>query len=390
MKILHTSDWHIGRNLAGFSLIEDQRYVLGQLKDYVKKQNIDVLIVAGDVYDRGIPTTESIRLLDDVLFEMISETSAKVLIIAGNHDNAARLAFGNRLYQNNPYIAGEFDVNLPKITLCDEYGEVNFFFLPHFVPERVAQQLRVKVTGVDEAFKLIIEHNRPRIDETKRNVLIAHGFFSCFLGGKSDLIVTEHELPVGGMDVIDVAPAAFFDYVALGHLHSPQKVYSDNICYAGSLLKYSLSEADQEKGVVEVFLEQKGTLETKMVTLPPLHDLKVITGFINDILEHPDVYCLDRSDYIFVKLLDTESVFDGIYRLRQVFKNVLGLGLLNNVSEEVFEVTRDLSESQDLLELFAGFFAKLTGKSLTQEQSEIVKRVAECGQSLADCEEGRI
>ncbi|GHV29257.1 nuclease SbcCD subunit D [Clostridia bacterium] len=387
MKILHTSDWHIGRNLAGFSLIEDQRYVLDELKNYIKKQNIDVLIVAGDVYDKGIPSTESIRLLDDVLFAIRNETNAQILMIAGNHDNAARLAFGNRLYQNNPYIVGEFDVNLPKITLQDEYGEVNFFFLPYFVPEKVVQQLKIKAVGLDEAFRLIIEHNRPQIDETKRNVLIAHGFFSCFLSEKSDLIVTEHELPVGGMDVIDIAPAAFFDYVALGHIHSIQTVYSDNIGYAGSLLKYSLSEADQKKSVVEVFIGPKGKLETKMVELHPLHDLKVITGFINDILENPDAYCPNRSDYVFAKLLDTESVFDGIYRLRQVFKNVLGLSLLNNVSEEVFETTEDLNESQDLLRLFASFFTKLTEKPLTEEQAEIVRQVAVCEQSLTDCEE---
>ncbi|MDR1354051.1 MAG: exonuclease SbcCD subunit D [Oscillospiraceae bacterium] len=378
MKILHTADWHIGKQLAGFSLIEDQRHVLRELEDYILENGIDVLVVAGDVYDKSIPSVEGVRLLDDALFSSISNTNAQILMIAGNHDNATRLAFGNRLYKSNPFIVGEFEAELPKFSLPDKYGTVDFFLLPYFTPEKVSQQLKVKVGSFNEAFRLIVDYNLPRINKGNRNVLVAHGSFSCFLaknGAFSDPVVVEHELPVGGVDVVDISAAFFFDYVALGHLHAQQTVYKKHVVYSGSLLKYSVAEADQEKGFVEVDMKEKGQLRLKKCDLHPKRDLKVISGFIDDILADPNKYCKNSLDYLFVQLLDNDSVFDGIMRLRQVFGNVLGLSLPNNLSEMVFSSVQDCGKREDLVGLFGEFVEKLTEEALTTEQVEIVNRI---------------
>ncbi|MDR1260400.1 MAG: exonuclease SbcCD subunit D [Oscillospiraceae bacterium] len=378
MRILHTADWHIGKNLAGFSLIEDQYSILSTLKDYIKTQQIDVLIVAGDIYDKSIPSIDGVQLLDDILFEIVNETHAQIFMIAGNHDNATRLSFGNRLYQNNPYIAGKFKLELPKITLKDTHGPVNFFLLPYFTPESISKQSGRIVTNFNDAFRFIIEHNHTQINATERNVLIAHGFFSYLLSTKgtyTDLIITENELPVGGVDVMDISPAVFFDYVALGHIHSPQNIYYNHIAYAGSLLKYAISESEHKKGIIDITLAEKGHLQTKLVALPPKRDLKVITGFIDDIIKEPNRYLTNMFDYVFVKLQDTESVFDGIHRLRQVFENVLGFSLLNNFEATTIP-TCEAGHQQSMEDLFCQFFLQLTGEQPTKSQLSIIQQIA--------------
>ena len=181
MKILHTADWHLGKTLAGYSLINDQAFILHNLKKLLKEENIDILIIAGDIYDKSVPSIEAIRLLDNFLYEVTTETNVKVLAIAGNHDSAARLAFGNRLYQSQGlHIIGEFESTLPKLTFADDFGSVNFFFLPYFSLEKAMHVFDLKFKNLSEAFTAIINHNKPNIKTNERNILIAHGFFSYF------------------------------------------------------------------------------------------------------------------------------------------------------------------------------------------------------------------
>ena len=377
MKILHTADWHLGKTLAGYSLINDQAFILHNLKKLLREENIDILIIAGDIYDKSVPSIEAIRLLDNFLYEVTTETNAKVLAIAGNHDSAARLAFGNRLYQSQGlHIIGEFESTLPKLTFADDFGSVNFFFLPYFSLEKAMHVFDLKFKNLSEAFAAIINHNKPNIKTNERNILIAHGFFSYFQQVKnafSELDVIDSELPIGGMDIIDIGPAEFFDYIALGHLHCAQKVAKDHIRYAGSLLKYSIAEAAQNKSVTIIELKEKGNLKVKTQQLATLHDLCVISGFIDDITQNPQKYVHNPADYIFAKLKDNDVV-DGMFRLRQVFDNVLGLSVAAN--EDInFDAVVNKEFKQDISGMFKMFFKELTNNKLDDEYLTIVNDV---------------
>ena len=377
MKILHTADWHLGKTLAGYSLINDQAFILHNLKKLLKEENIDILIIAGDIYDKSVPSIEAIRLLDNFLYEVTTETNAKVLAIAGNHDSAARLAFGNRLYQSQGlHIIGEFESTLSKLTFADDFGSVNFFFLPYFSLEKAMHVFDLKFKNLSEAFAAIINHNKPNIKTNERNILIAHVFFSYFQQVKnafSELDVIDSELPIGGMDIIDIGPAEFFDYIALGHLHCAQKVAKDHIRYAGSLLKYSIAEAAHNKSVTIIELKEKGNLKVKTQQLATLHDLCVISGFIDDITQNPQKYVHNPADYIFAKLKDNDVV-DGMFRLRQVFDNVLGLSVAAN--EDInFDAVINKELKQDISGMFKMFFKELTNNELDDEYLTIVNDV---------------
>ncbi len=377
MKILHTADWHLGKTLAGYSLINDQAFILHNLKKLLKEENIDILIIAGDIYDKSVPSIEAIRLLDNFLYEVTTETNAKVLAIAGNHDSAARLAFGNRLYQSQGlHIIGEFEITLSKLTFADDFGSVNFFFLPYFSLEKAMHVFDLKFKNLSEAFAAIINHNKPNIKTNERNILIAHVFFSYFQQVKnafSELDVIDSELPIGGMDIIDIGPAEFFDYIALGHLHCAQKVAKDHIRYAGSLLKYSIAEAAHNKSVTIIELKEKGNLKVKTQQLATLHDLCVISGFIDDITQNPQKYVHNPADYIFAKLKDNDVV-DGMFRLRQVFDNVLGLSVAAN--EDInFDAVINKELKQDISGMFKMFFKELTNNELDDEYLTIVNDV---------------
>lgn len=377
MKILHTADWHLGKTLAGYSLINDQTFILHNLKKLLTEENIDILIIAGDIYDKSVPSTEAIRLLDNFFYEVTTETNTKVLAIAGNHDNATRLSFGNRLYQNQGlHIIGEFENILPKLTFADDFGPVSFFFLPYFSLEKAMHAFDLKFKNLSEAFTTIIDHNKPNIKNNERNILIAHGFFSYFKPEKntfSELDVIDSELPIGGMDIIDIAPAEFFDYIALGHLHCAQKIAKDYIRYAGSLLKYSIAEAAQTKSVTIIELKEKGNLKVRTQQLATLHNLCVISGFIDDITQNPQKYVDNPADYIFAKLKDNDVV-DGMFRLRQVFDNVLGLSVSTN--EDInFDAVINKELKQDINGMFKMFYKELTNNELDDEYLTIVNNV---------------
>lgn len=377
MKILHTADWHLGKALSHYSLIDDQVFILGELKSLIIKENINVLIIAGDIYDKSIPSVESMNLLDNFLCEIINESSVKILAVPGNHDNATRLSFGNRLYNSKGlHIAGDIRADMQKLTLNDELGTVNFFFLPYFSLEKISNIFKTKFKNLSEAFSTIIEYNKPNINLKERNILIAHGYFSYFQKEKNafvDLELTERELPVGGADVIDISAADFFDYIALGHIHTPQKVAKENIRYSGSLLKYSIAEAQKKKSITIINAVQKGSFKITQKSLPVLHDLRKVSGFIDEITRNPQKYIKDQTDYVYVELLDTE-VFDGMFRLRQVFENVLGFSVVSNMDID-FKQTIEIGTDQNLMDKFKKFYKAITNNDLEADQIEILEKV---------------
>ncbi len=425
MKIFHTADWHLGKIVNGFSMLEDQKYILNKMIDSLKKNNIDVLIISGDIYDRSIPPQEAIKLLDDVLYKIISDLKIKILIIPGNHDGAQRLSFANKLYsESGLFVVGNFDKKLPKIVLTDEYGPINFYMLPYFNPTEISnmfedsndenssfensenspnldttskqtkpfgkptlensslkqnlhQSEKSNIKTFSQAFKIIIDHNKPFINQSERNILITHGFFG-YWNEKSklfcDQITSPSELSVGGIDIIDLSVASFFDYIALGHLHSPQKVKNEFFRYSGSLLKYSADEAMQQKSCVILDMKEKNNLNLTLEKLDILRDLRIITGYMQDLCEPKNSVDLMTDDYIFVELLDKDVVYDCISRLRQTFKNIIGVKMVNHLSNDN-NITINKIKTKDLYTLFNQFYNDVSGQNLDLEKQKIVSEI---------------
>ena len=398
MKIFHTADWHLGKIVNGFSMLEDQKYVLDNLINNLKMNNIDVLIISGDIYDRSIPSQEAIKLLDDTLYQIVSELKIKILIIPGNHDGAQRLSFANKLYANSGlFIVGDFDKKIPKITFSDEYGPVNFYLLPYFNPTEIANMFEheqktdnenskttnintnidVNIKTFSQAFSAIIEHNKQYIDISERNILVAHGFFGCLNQENNlfyDQITSPSELSVGGMDIIDISCASFFDYIALGHLHAPQTIKNQFFRYSGSLLKYSVDEAKQEKSCVFLEMKEKNQFEIKLEKLKILRDLRVVTGYIKELCESHDSVKLVSDDYVFVNLLDEDIVYDCVARLRQTFKNIIGVKMINRLSKDN-NITIDKIKTKDLKTLFNNFYTAVSNQQLDPEKQNIISEI---------------
>ena len=398
---MHTADWHLGKLLNGYSLLEDQKYILNKLIDSLKINKIDVLIISGDIYDRSIPPQEAIKLLDEIIYKIISELNIKILIIPGNHDSAQRLCFANKLYQDNGlYITGSFDKKIQKIILKDEYGDINFYLLPYFEPSQVSkifedllEDLQIEspeektqielepknnIKTFNDAFKAIIKYNKKFIDINSRNILVTHGFFGALNKDNIfyDQITSPSEVSVGGADIIDISVASFFDYIALGHLHAPQKIKNQNFRYSGSLLKYSVDEAQQQKSFTIIDFKQKHNLELSFEIIKPLRDLRVVSGYIKDLCESEDSIKLMSDDYIFVELLDKDSVFDAAPRLRQTFKNIIGVKMTNRfISDNNININKNKIQNKDLYSLFKEFYHDVSGHNLDLEKQNIISNI---------------
>ena len=267
----HLADLHIGKKLYEFSMIEDQRFILEQILGILEEEKVDGVLVAGDVYDKPVPAAEAVQLLDDFLTGLAS-CGIKVFLISGNHDSAERLAFGARLFgEAGVYVSRIYDGTVRKITLRDEYGEADVHLLPFIKPSMVRHFWEEEETETfQDAVRTAIHHME--VDPSRRNVLVAHQFVTGAGTCESE------ELLVGGLDQVDASLFADFDYVALGHIHSPQKIGRETLRYCGTPLKYSFSEADQEKSVTIVELREKGDVRLSVRPLRPLHDLRQIRG----------------------------------------------------------------------------------------------------------------
>ncbi|MBP0979400.1 MAG: exonuclease SbcCD subunit D [Oscillospiraceae bacterium] len=384
MRIFHTADWHLGKLINGFSMLEDQKYILDRLFDSLKFNNIDVLIISGDIYDRSIPPQEAIKLLDDIIYKIISELNIKILIIPGNHDGAQRLCFANKLYKDNGlYITGSLDKKIPKILLKDEYGDLNFYLLPYFDPAQVSKifennNLKNNIKTFNDAFSAIINYNKKFIDLNSRNILVAHGFFGALNKNNIfyDQILSPAEVSVGGADIIDISVASFFDYIALGHLHSPQKIKNQNFRYSGSLLKYSVDEASQQKSCVVIDFKQKNNLDLSFETLEPLRDLRVVRGYLKDLCESEESTKLISNDYVFVELLDRDSVFDAVPRLRQTFKNIIGVKMINRfTNDNNIIINKNKIQDKNFYSLFKDFYFDVSGYDLNSKKQKIISEI---------------
>lgn len=391
MKIIHTGDWHIGKIVNEFSMIEDQEFILEQLIKIIEEERPDALIIAGDIYDRSIPPVEAVELLDRVFTKILVDLKTPILAIAGNHDSAERLSFGSSiLTKNGLHIAGVFNKNVTKITLEDEYGPVNFYLIPYIDPRELKIFLQDdSISNHNDAMKKIIDMIKVDLNENEKNIMVTHGYVSYikeenneqteeYIRAGLEISDSERPLSIGGTDIINAEYFSCFNYTALGHLHRPQKVKDDRIRYSGALLKYSLSEVEHKKSLTIINLDKDGQVSIELKELIPKRDMRVIKGPLEQLI-NPEVYKgTNVEDYIFAILTDEGELIDPISKLRAVYPNIMGLNRerLSNRDESRTSATLGY-KNKSKLELFKEFYDSIAGRELNEEKLNIIKEIIE-------------
>ena len=369
MRFIHTADWHLGRLFFGRHLTDDQAHVLDELVHLARDARAEAVVIAGDVYDRAVPPVEAVELFDEVLSRLLLDEKLKVIYIAGNHDSAARLGFGSRLLAGGGvFVAGQLQADAAPVILDDAHGKVAFSLLPYMEPATVRfayGEAAEDLGGFDEATSFAVARAAALVPEGCRSVAVAHAFIA---GGSSS--ESERPLSVGGSDSVSPACFAPFSYTALGHLHAPQQAGAANIRYAGSLMKYSFSEAGQRKGATIVDLAADGSVTIEEAALTAPHDLQVVRGTLQEILE--DRECFPKSeDYIAVELMDKGPVLDAHGKLSRIYPNVLQVtrpGLMEQAGALREQGRKKLERPDDVL--FGEFFADMTGETLDEAQKK--------------------
>ena len=376
MRFFHLSDLHIGKQLHHYSLKEDQEHILGEIIEYAGKLHPDAVVIAGDIYDKPVPSAEAVTLFDDFLTRLAKiRPQIPVMIISGNHDSADRLRYAaGILKEEKVYLAGSVpqkeEEHIEKVTLKDEWGEVNFFLLSFLKPAYVRRLFEENPpeTYSDAVNRLIKRENINFKDE--RNVLVSHQFY---MGSYLPETCDSETISVGGIDQIDITGVEAFDYVALGHLHGKQKVKDAHIRYCGTILKYSVSEASHTKALTVVTLGEKGkSVKIEEYPLHPLRDVRKITGKLKEILKE------ERSpeDYVSITLTDETDPYHPKEQLETVFSKILEVRIDNTRTRTKW------MEAEELVlktpeENFADFFEKMQGRTMDPEEETLILQILE-------------
>lgn len=359
MRFLHTADWHLGRLFHGRSLVEDQAYVLDRFVALVRDVRPDAVLIAGDVYDRAVPPAEAVNLLDDTLSRIVLGEGVPVVMIAGNHDSPDRLGFGARLLAAHGLtIAGRVDAPQAGVRFDDAWGSVVVHPLPYAEPAAVRDALSADISGHDAAMTALLQRVHANHPAGARAVLVAHAFVAG--GAESE---SERPLSIGGSGAVDAALFSGFDYVALGHLHRPQRAGADHVQYAGSLMKYSLSEVAHEKSVTLVELGAPGELKLERIALPPRRDLRRVSGTLDEVLAAARADA-SRDDYVFASLTDRGALLDPMSKLREVYPNVLGCERTVLALAGETAAGTATARALDPRALFDDFFREVVGEPL--------------------------
>ncbi len=368
MRFLHTGDLHLGKTVNDFSMISDQRYILEQITDMVKKEAVQALVIAGDVYDRAIPPSEAVTLLDDFLTQLV-RLGVSVLLISGNHDSPERVSFAEEiLKEKGVYIAGVYKEGLKKVTFFDEYGEVTFVLMPFIKPAAVGAR-----TNGEAVEKMLAAEEKK---EEGRRVLVSH-FFVTDCGREPELSDGETTIHVGGLDNVEASLFDGFDYVALGHIHKPQRIGEKQVYYAGAPLAYSFSEAGRTKTVNLVEIKGEGEVSVKQLPLKPLHEMRKIRGRMDELMAEEVAEAADRFDYIQAQLTNEEELIDPIGTLRSVYPNIMQIVLMKNEGRENPEYeSRAVEKRKSIPELFAGFYQMVRNEEPDEERMEIILETA--------------
>ena len=364
MKLIHLSDLHLGKRVNDFSMIEDQQYILSQILSIIDKENPDAVLIAGDVYDRSVPSAEAVELLDDFLWKL-SERKLQVFVSSGNHDSPERLAFGGRLMEDRGiHISPVYDGTILPCSLQDSYGEVQFWMLPFVKPAHVRRYFpEDTIESYTDALRVAVANMGIRSDI--RNVLLTHQFVT---GAQT---CDSEEISVGGSDNVDASVFDEFDYVALGHIHGPQNIVPGKVRYCGTPLKYSFSEAHHKKSVTIVELREKGDLQIRTAPLVPLRDLREVRGTYQELTDRKNYAGTATEDYLHITLTDEEDVPEAMGRLRVIYPNLMKLDY-DNVRTRSHNLVDGAEEVQQKspLDLFGELYALQNNQPMSQVQQE--------------------
>ncbi len=371
MKFIHTADWHLGKLFYGDYLTDEQEWLLkNQFLPLLDEEKPDVLLLAGDVYDRSVPPSEAVELFDEMVSEIVGVRKVPMIVISGNHDSAERLSFASRLLRNaGLFLAGDLTNTLSPVILKDAFGEVAFAPMPYAEPGKVRIVFgKDEVRGHEEAERALSEFLLGQMQGYGRKIALAHEYVAG--GVASD---SERPLSIGGTEQIGVDVFDAYDYTALGHLHGPQKAGGkENIRYSGSLLKYSFSEVDQKKGVIVGNMDGAGQVETRFVSLKPRHDVRIIKGRFDDLMKADDPA---EDDFLMAELLDEGPVIDGMARLRQRYPNMMTLHSNRKISSDSGERNFDLMKKVDALDMFRTFYKEFQDREFTEEEEDYMKKL---------------
>lgn len=374
MRFLHTADLHIGKRVNEFSMLEDQEYILRQILKTADKEQVEAVLIAGDVYDKQVPSAEAVRLFDWFLTQLNSR-KLPVFVIGGNHDSVERLSFGAQIMEESGvYLTQSYDGKVVPVRLEDEYGPVNLWMLPFLKPAMVKRFFpEQEIVTYQDALETVIGHME--LNREERNLLIAHQFVTgAVTGGSEDSV----EVFVGGVENVDASVFADFDYVALGHIHRAQSAGGEQIRYSGTPLKYSFSEIRHEKSVTIAELKEKGSLTVHQEPLKPLHDMREIRGSYEELVLRENYQGTDLEDYLHVILTDENDIPDVIGRLRSIYPNIMKLDYDNQRTRRNQELMKEeAAVEQSPMELLGQFFLQQNNQEMSPEQTEYARTLME-------------
>ena len=371
MKFVHLSDLHLGKRVNEYSMLEDQEYILTKIINIIDDEKPAGVIIAGDVYDKSIPSAEAVQMFDDFLTRL-AKRNLQVFVISGNHDSPERMSFGSRLMdQSGIHISQVYNGEFVPFSMKDEHGVVNVYMLPFVKPAHVKRFSDESIESYTDAIRVAI--TEMKVDQSARNLLITHQFVTGATRSESE------DVSVGGSDNVDVSVFDVFDYVALGHIHSPQNCTSERVRYCGTPLKYSFSEAKDNKSVTVVELAEKGSLSVKTVQLVPLRDMVEIKGKYDEItLKSFYENTSYQEDYIHITLTDEEDIVDAIGKLRTVYHNLMKLDYDNKRTRSVSQVDGAVDvETKTPIELFSDFYELQNNQPMSDEQKAFVEDLIE-------------
>lgn len=367
MKLIHLSDLHLGKRINEFSMLEDQEYILTKIINIIDEQNPQGVIIAGDVYDKSVPSAEAVELFDNFLFRL-SKRNLRVFVISGNHDSAERIAFGGRIMNKSRiYMSPVYNGKVAPITVADDHGAVNIYMLPFVKPANVRRFYSEKeIVSYTDAIKIAVDEMH--IDKSQRNILVTHQFVTGALRTESE------DISVGGADNVDVCAFDGFDYVALGHIHRSQKCGSEYIRYSGTPLKYSFSEAKDHKSVTVLDIREKGNIELSFIPLTPKRDMVEIKGKYDEIMLRSFYEGTNYGeDYMHITLTDEEDIPDVLTKLRVVYKNIMKLDYDNMRTRHSAEINGATDvKSKSPFEHFSDFYEQQNGQKMSKEQSDFM------------------
>lgn len=369
MKLIHLSDLHIGKRVNGFSMIEDQIYILKQILEIIDRREPDGVLMAGDIYDKTVPSAEAVQVFDGFLSALV-ERMLPVFIISGNHDSAERLAFASRIMEKSGvYVSPVYSGSIQPVTMTDEWGEVNIYMLPFIKPAQIRSIFSEEETGTyTEAVSAAVRAMDVHMQQ--RNILMTHQFVTGASRCESE------EISIGGSDNVDAAVFEPFDYVALGHLHGPQQAGAPHIRYCGTPLKYSFSEADHTKSVTILELREKGDLTISTEPLQPLRDMQKIRGTYMEVTNRAFYEDRNREDYFHITLTDEEDIPEAVSRLRTVYPNLMKLeydNMRTRGSKDLILTEQVRTDSP--AELLADFYKRQNGGEMSRQQAEFAAKL---------------